>query len=529
MENYHKGKTCPYCQYPIKQKAAIYLCNECNIPHHKECWEENRGCTTYGCTGSVTKVRNTSSSRESPGRRAESEKVDVEFNNNSGDSNDFRDRSSASHDKEALMGIVSFAVSVLIVLLYLSGFPGEFVIVSSLLAFIFGLIGLFQTNRKRYLSSLGVFLALFMIVMANINNEVIDNTFEVPESSHANETNDLIRVPEDYEKIQDALDSAQSGDEIVVAEGIYNETINFNGKEVVLRSQNPESSETVAATIIDGNNNGSTVTFNSGESRDAVIKGFTITGGSGTRDQYSITSYSGSRLNFERNYGGGVLITGKSNPTVSNNLIIDNITQSIGADVLGLGGGIAILDDSSPLIENNTVKENKSQGHGGGIAVWYKSSPEIKNNIIENNYASEIAGGILVAMMCEPVISGNTVNSNQSDDWSGGIYVAHMSKADITDNIISQNRADTGAGIFVRQTDGVVISDNRLEGNVATRNGGAIYLDNEASVRAENNLIENNSARSGGGIWVDRDSRIQVGSPDQNSYQNNSPDNVYEN
>ena len=25
------------------------VCPECGIPHHAECWEENGGCTTFGC------------------------------------------------------------------------------------------------------------------------------------------------------------------------------------------------------------------------------------------------------------------------------------------------------------------------------------------------------------------------------------------------------------------------------------------------------------------------------------------------
>jgi hypothetical protein len=43
------GKTCPYCQTPIKPGIPVVICPECKIPHHKECWEENVGCTTYGC------------------------------------------------------------------------------------------------------------------------------------------------------------------------------------------------------------------------------------------------------------------------------------------------------------------------------------------------------------------------------------------------------------------------------------------------------------------------------------------------
>jgi hypothetical protein len=47
--NYLKGKICPYCQSPLKKNADAVICSSCGTPHHKECWEENRGCTTYGC------------------------------------------------------------------------------------------------------------------------------------------------------------------------------------------------------------------------------------------------------------------------------------------------------------------------------------------------------------------------------------------------------------------------------------------------------------------------------------------------
>jgi ketosteroid isomerase-like protein len=44
-----RNKTCPYCQSKIKLGADFTVCSYCGTPHHKECWEENLGCTTYGC------------------------------------------------------------------------------------------------------------------------------------------------------------------------------------------------------------------------------------------------------------------------------------------------------------------------------------------------------------------------------------------------------------------------------------------------------------------------------------------------
>jgi DNA-directed RNA polymerase subunit RPC12/RpoP len=45
----HIGKTCPYCLSPVKPAGDLTVCPECGIPHHVECWEENGGCTTWGC------------------------------------------------------------------------------------------------------------------------------------------------------------------------------------------------------------------------------------------------------------------------------------------------------------------------------------------------------------------------------------------------------------------------------------------------------------------------------------------------
>jgi hypothetical protein len=42
---------CPYCRFPIAPSEPTIVCPKCQLAHHKECWEANRGCTTYGCDG----------------------------------------------------------------------------------------------------------------------------------------------------------------------------------------------------------------------------------------------------------------------------------------------------------------------------------------------------------------------------------------------------------------------------------------------------------------------------------------------
>ena len=50
------GKTCPFCKSPLMEGEAVVFCSHCEMPHHLECWKENGGCTTFGCTGNIGKI-----------------------------------------------------------------------------------------------------------------------------------------------------------------------------------------------------------------------------------------------------------------------------------------------------------------------------------------------------------------------------------------------------------------------------------------------------------------------------------------
>ena len=86
----------------------------------------------------------------------------------------------------------------------------------------------------------------------------------------------------DYTTIQAAVNAASNGDEIVVAPGVYTDTghhvVDMLGKAITLRA-----SGTPQETIIDGQ--GSTlinvIVCENYESTTTIIKGFTITGGTG--------------------------------------------------------------------------------------------------------------------------------------------------------------------------------------------------------------------------------------------------------
>jgi len=51
--NDYVGKVCPFCKTKFQLGDDIVVCSECDMPHHKECWVENQGCTTFGCLGTI--------------------------------------------------------------------------------------------------------------------------------------------------------------------------------------------------------------------------------------------------------------------------------------------------------------------------------------------------------------------------------------------------------------------------------------------------------------------------------------------
>ena len=43
------GRLCAICQSGIVAGERILHCPSCDLPFHEECWNENRGCSAYGC------------------------------------------------------------------------------------------------------------------------------------------------------------------------------------------------------------------------------------------------------------------------------------------------------------------------------------------------------------------------------------------------------------------------------------------------------------------------------------------------
>ncbi|MHC4574936.1 MAG: PKD domain-containing protein [Planctomycetota bacterium] len=212
----------------------------------------------------------------------------------------------------------------------------------------------------------------------------------------------------DFSSIQAAINAAGTGYTVIVYPHTYHENIDFLGKAITVKSINPQDPNIVAGTVIDAGGSGSVVTFRNGEGPDAVITGFTITGGG-----------DGTRAGCCYYYGSGIYCYYAS-PTITRNVISGNIGLSDPEEVevyVTLGGGIG-CNSSNAIIARNVIKENEAY-KGGGI---YNCDGTILNCTIVGNSASE--GGALAN--CDGTIRNCTIvgNSDISDIWgeSGGIF-----------------------------------------------------------------------------------------------------------
>jgi len=238
----------------------------------------------------------------------------------------------------------------------------------------------------------------------------------------------VINIPIDYSTIQEGINASADGDTVIVAPGIYNESINFIGKNILVTSNYifDEDSTFIESTVLRGESWISTVTFENGETSNAILSGFTI------KDGFAL-------------FGAGISCTNNSSPSLLNLIIKDNEILT-NPDLLAQGAGLFCENHSSPIVQNTIFDHNwctvsgpwnEPTCFGGAICLTDSSNAVFVDVVIKNNSANYGGGGISIFNSAASLI--NTQIYNNSAPLGGGIHVDSSELLIVNSNIIENN------------------------------------------------------------------------------------------
>jgi len=261
--------------------------------------------------------------------------------------------------------------------------------------------------------------------------------------------------PSDFNDIQAAIDDANDGDTVIVADGTYtgtgNRDIDFGGKAITVRSKTGATNRSFDC-IDNPCDSHRGFIFQSGEDSSSVLRGFTITGG-----------YAGE--------GGGIYVRDANNPAfidceLSNNYAVegggmytlgsgiqmDNCLFFNNTSVAG-GGIVSYYSDVYVyLVDNCQFVQNQSTGPGGGMVLGGGGSDmKIVNCLFVGNTSLFHGGGIFVNNCGDlrPQIENCTFEGNRAKESGGAVvgFGGSGTNPKIYNSIIWNNEPNSDCGI----------------------------------------------------------------------------------
>ncbi len=297
-------------------------------------------------------------------------------------------------------------------------------------------------------------------------------------------TAETITVPKDAKTIQEAINLAQGDDVIHVLPGRYNESINFNGKAITIKSTGG-----AAVTTIDGwKLEDSVVKCISGEGPSTILDGFTISGGTGNRELYSETE----------TVGGGLLCL-HSSPTILNCIFVSNSSTY-------QGGAIFNGDRSNTTIQNCKIRSNVSE-RGGGL-YNSRGRPVVRNSEIANNRA-EYGGGGMYNFGSNVRVISCSFEHNRAEYNGGGIY-DYDSGGRVVDTVFTDNIAMfNGNAMYRGYKSATLLEDDcrytMAHDTVSGMGGYMVALGKQIGACCIGTgclIVDENSCSKAGGSWL---------------------------
>ena len=270
--------------------------------------------------------------------------------------------------------------------------------------------------------------------------------------------------------IQAAITAAASGDEILVAPGVYRIELAVGipgDKKLTLRSTQSRAAIIDAQRLCRG-----VVIFGA----NSVVEGFTVRNG------------------LDAGYAGGIYT--EVDCTVRDCLVISN--QAYGA------AGVFIY--GAATVENCTIRNNQA-AFGGGVMFYAGTTGVVRNCAISDNVASNYGGGVYIqygGMLSNCWISGNRVL--EADAGGGGVYMSAQGTpvgGTLVNSVVCDNSSSQdGGGIYCAGAAGILspVNNCTVVSNAASRFGGGIFANN---TRMINDILYFNAAPTGANLYED--------------------------
>ena len=314
----------------------------------------------------------------------------------------------------------------------------------------------------------------------------------------ANGANDGSSWENAFNYLQDALAVASSGDQILVAEGIYRPDEDTDHPDGT--GEREATFQLISGVALYGGYAGSGKP--DPNARNIELYETILSGDLSGNDRHvsNLRELSNSPCRAENSYN---VVTGSGTDA---NAILDGFTITAGcgnfeAPGLPPGGGMLNLE-GSPTVRNCTFSKNSANGMGGGM-YNHNSSATIINCTFTGN-SSGAGGGMSNSTWRsnnKPVVVNCTFSGN-SAEYVGGGMDNDTSSPTLTNCTFAGNSAEYGGGMFNNYNCTPMVTNCTFSGNIAVKDGGGICNKNNPyhgdSTPIVTNCILWNNSDSGG-------------------------------
>jgi hypothetical protein len=318
--------------------------------------------------------------------------------------------------------------------------------------------------------------------------------------------------------IQDGVDAAVDGDQIIVADGSYQTGGRvvrgaLTNRVVVSKAVKVQSVNGPAVTQIlgSGPNNSQAAVRCAYLTNGAALIGFTLS--------YGATVTAGD-TNLDQSGGGAWCET---TAVLANCALFTNVAQQFGGGVYGGSlnsctlsansatyGGAVYGSSNYPVVLTTCTLSNNWAVYGGAASGQTSNTCALLGCVLATNGATNFGGGASFATLSNCTLTGNsaagtggggvygsllndcTLAGNSTTGAGGGAFASILSNCSLLANSSSGNGGGVGGG---------VISQCVLAGNSALR-GGAAFGTTGLPVSLVNCILTNNSAQYGGGVFA---------------------------